>query len=483
MSRAGYAAADRRTPFDEVDIANIRTLLRESTHPYNVSHLAREMSRRWPRHSYASYQTYLQKNMYGNLNLYRLGNTAEGVPLRKRVMTYAGAAPPASAELDATTPAGNEAEEDELEDLEQEAPAPPAAEAESDEEIFDEDEILRFEQEQRRTSSLAERVAPRSLYERRCAHAPFADDEKEGLCEMLAVLIDNPDKASDNELLASAAGAPGPEFWEAVADSFPQHSSAAWRAHFESHRLELLRAAHGVARAGLPARTDSRRSSVSNTPEPEADAPEPDADAPAPSFVSDEPLATQGMTPSRTQSTRQLSRTPTGDMSQRLEHHNAKAAARAEQSLDDVESPTEQLPWHAEVDSPRSRTVPTFRRRASVHRDAMSSPLAEGEDLPMPWADARASRLARARADYEADVWQLCDRYGFSAPAQLLPFMRQASGDVEICATHIERYLARLAGHYGVTSARIREMLRVQEGDLNQLCRTMDVFGAARGVH
>ncbi|WFD34336.1 hypothetical protein MCUN1_001175 [Malassezia cuniculi] len=557
-TRVGYAdknALTRRKAFDEIDTANITTVLRENPEPWNVSHLARVLAKRFPRHPYHSYQTYLQKNLYDNrmLRLLVRQNNTEPVQVRTQPRQLPSGMVMRERRIPSQTPSYSrgvseelvsaevamheveeEDEEDQLAEDEQEEeeelvneqvvrgatqetrgtpqrtqtarPLGQSAEAEVIE--VDEAEVLHYERQRRSTTEIVKLVAPRSLYERRSAHPPFTREEKEGLCEMLAVLIDTA-VYSDNELLACPAAHPGVEFWEAVAEAFPVHSSAAWRAHFESHKLELLHSARQVARPEDAQHRLADDATTDNDDEADAAAvlgaiiddtrdvsssSDVSAELAAPSevtFLSDAPLASYVTTPSHITPRHKNGRFPAtttprspADVNQRLEHHKAKVSARAEHMSPDEEesSPTAALPIrHAWRDAPGDRTEPVIRARTSVTRDVLSSPLLGDDDaadsLPRPWLnDKPERRLSRSRAAYRAQVWELCERFGFVGPSQLKDFMVAANGDPDECALRVQQYLEDTADYYGVTTTKVCELLRVLRGDISQLFNTLDLM-------
>ncbi|WFD32915.1 hypothetical protein MSPP1_003968 [Malassezia sp. CBS 17886] len=158
------------------------------------------------------------------------------------------------------------------------------------------------------------------------------------------------------------------------------------------------------------------------------------------------------------------------------------------------------------TEMPPARSLRWRRAMAREHRDvetptkdarsAQRALRSEPSALPQPWLladddDSLSERSSgggtrtnpspsvaaqqRARAQYEARVWSICDEFGFASPAQLALFMVPARGSPTACAARIRRYLGALAAHYGTSVGVLKEVLRVQEGSMDRLVRVMDI--------
>lgn len=113
--------------------------------------------------------------------------------------------------------------------------------------------------------------------------------------------------------------------------------------------------------------------------------------------------------------------------------------------------------------------------RGGVHPEE-PSPTTERHPASQP---SRAEKH-RARALYEARVWELCADYGFSSPRQLVPFMLRASGDVDACREYVRQYMESLSHKYTLDVPTLIEMLEAQRGDAKLLTRILDIQLRAR---
>lgn len=117
----------------------------------------------------------------------------------------------------------------------------------------------------------------------------------------------------------------------------------------------------------------------------------------------------------------------------------------------------------------------------SMHASGfMDESIADTSTSSTRGSGAQLAHQAYLRAQYEVKVWELCTDYGLSSPAQLLPFMRTVGADVARCRERLRKYVYMLAHHYRTSIEHIVEMLRVQDGDFDQLVRTMDVMARMR---
>jgi len=113
--------------------------------------------------------------------------------------------------------------------------------------------------------------------------------------------------------------------------------------------------------------------------------------------------------------------------------------------------------------------------RGGVHPEEPSPTVERHPALP----PSRAERH-RARALYEARVWELCADYGFASPRQLVPFMLRASGDVDACREYVRQYIEGLSHKYTLDVPTLIEMLETQRGDAKLLTRILDIQLRAR---
>ncbi|KAI3624814.1 hypothetical protein CBS14141_003242 [Malassezia furfur] len=62
-----------------------------------------------------------------------------------------------------------------------------------------------------------------------------------------------------------------------------------------------------------------------------------------------------------------------------------------------------------------------------------------------------------------------------TSPAQLVPFMERAEGDVDACRDAVEEYIEALAHHYDTERTTVLELLETQLGSFAQVVRVLDV--------
>lgn len=146
---------------------------------------------------------------------------------------------------------------------------------------------------------------------------------------------------------------------------------------------------------------------------------------------------------------------------QRSGHHDAKVQAREACSGLHDEEPS-----------------PTMERRHGT------SPVTPGSPMPnmsvfsrliRPHHSITRAERHRARALYEAHVWELCADYGLSHPKQLMPFMTRANGDVYRCRHRLQRYMERLSHKYRLGIPTLIELLEVHRGNLKLLIQVLDI--------
>lgn len=165
---------------------------------------------------------------------------------------------------------------------------------------------------------------------------------------------------------------------------------------------------------------------------------------------------------------------------QRRDHHDAKAHARERHSAPFQDAAPSPLVRRAPSSAPRvRRPTPPSPARARPVRHSFGGP---GSPRLVPlWGTGgrSAAQVAveqrRARAAYEARVWALCSEYAMTSPAQLVPFMERAEGDVDACRDAVEEYIEALAHHYDTERTTVLELLETQLGSFAQVVRVLDV--------
>ncbi|WFD45204.1 hypothetical protein MPSI1_003882 [Malassezia psittaci] len=268
-----------------------------------------------------------------------------------------------------------------------------------------------------------------------------------------------------------------------------QSTNRAQRAHTDSDTFRDARPLHTVhsSESGVvpststPKRVSARRQSTQDTPNSSMDA-----------------ANVSNALPIQTPESRKSPYTPYSvRVGQRKDHHEAKAHARERQeaSLSDiVPSP---LPGPKPRSTPRSvsRSVPRSTSRSasrsvppsnlhSVYDHSWprrSTDLIDLSGALRPWqSEARRTSQIKieqqlARAQYEARVWELCSDFALTTPAQLVPFMMQAEGDVDVCRECLEEYIDALACEYDTERTTILELLETQLGNFEQVIQVLDI--------
>ncbi|WFC96442.1 hypothetical protein MBRA1_003099 [Malassezia brasiliensis] len=560
--------------------------------PWNVSRLARTLARERPAHTYASYQTFLQKNMIDRLNLQQRlrdlraerGSTLDGVHVPRSARTRATPQPHVPTERAASlrprvaggmsvselhaafvprsspTESLDELEEDEPDAQDERAGAgagDPSDGTSSEEEPMSEAEMLAFEAQQTHVEE------PRTAPTRR-RREQFLPEETEllvnHLVELLIVThwgrdIDDEGAVNVDEELPS----PPASFWEEMERDAPRHSARSWMLHFSRNTQRFWRTATdrfllrlspsslfvdaeqsvvkgeaatkeaeeaadeaeaaaavqasanqdaephaaGAAAEATSASEASTASAASATPEagPSLSPTRPDASASTPHagpatstprrtahapHTLDTPSSTDAADVSAslavyTPETRGEAYTPYSvRVGQRRDHHDAKAHARERHSAPFQDAAPSPLTRRAPSSVPRiqRRTSPSPARARPVRHSlgAPGSPML----VPLWGSGGRPAALAaveqrRARAAYEARVWALCSEYAMTSPAQLVPFMERAEGDVDACREAVEEYMEALARHYDTERTTVLELLETQLGSFAQVVRVLDV--------
>lgn len=521
--------------------------------PWNVSQLARDLARERPAHTYASYQTFLQKNMLDRLHLQQRlrdakiarGEDPKGVHVQRTTRARTRAVPTTSGrprvaggmsvgELHAAfAPRSSSIES--LDELE-------SGESESEEEEMDEADLLRFEERQTHTDE--PRPTPAKVRKREA----FTLDDRELLLRRLGELLGEVQWERDDA--PPELGAP---FWASLEQAAPRHSARSWMLHFERSARQYWRTA--MDRCALRLSPSSVfYDGQEGSEEPEDEASEPEDEAPEPS---DEPEAAnepdedaadaadvesamrEGHAPVDSPSTphaplsavprrltpsvtprRAPQDTPTGpdssaDVSalvgpvqtppsqeasaaytpysvrvgQRRDHHDAKATARKQQAhLPPPAAPSPLDERANRTSSPLIGTLPRSAPRPTAAAAPSPSPVRRVRHsltaLPEPahaWRSSafRAPQYAveqrRARAEYEARVWELCSDFALTSPAQLVPFMEPEEGDIDGCRRRLEAYLDSLADYYDTERTTILELLEAQLGSFEQVVRVLDI--------
>ena len=165
---------------------------------------------------------------------------------------------------------------------------------------------------------------------------------------------------------------------------------------------------------------------------------------------------------------------------QRRDHHDAKAHARERHSAPFQDAAPSPLIRRAPSSVPRVRRhTPPSPARARPVRHSLGAP-ASPMLVPLWGSGGRSAALVaveqrRARAAYEARVWALCSEYSMTSPAQLVPFMERAEGDVDACREAVEEYIEALARHYDTERTTVLELLETQLGSFAQVVRVLDV--------
>lgn len=531
--------------------------------PWNVSRLARELSRERPAHTYSSYQTFLQKNMLDRLNLQQRlrerhaerGGHLDGVHIPRT--SRARSAQPAASERPARRPrvagglsvgelhatfAPRSSSVESLDELDEdgaaEAADAPPAESSSEEEPMDEAEMLAFEARQTHVD------APRPAPHRR-RHEAFLPEEHEQLVNRLVDLLVETHWGRDADAdgtvnVDEEPPVPPPAFWDEMSRIAPRHSARSWMLHFERSAPTFWRTAtdrfllrmspsslfvdaersvvqsgdESAARASQPdvPAADESRVADESQPAPQSDAP-PDASQPTPqasgSAAPAGPSASTPMRPARRMAhAHNTPRASWGDaeaaaavhtpkshgpaytpysvrVGQRRDHHDAKAHARERHDAEFGSAAPSPLGRRTPASAPPARpaapveaTPPSPVRRV---RHSLGAPGAPGWPSLQPWRSeaTRASQYGveqrRARAEYEARVWELCSDFALTSPAQLVPFMEPAHGDVERCREAVEEYIDALADYYDTERTTILELLEAQLGSFEQVVRVLDI--------
>ena len=113
--------------------------------------------------------------------------------------------------------------------------------------------------------------------------------------------------------------------------------------------------------------------------------------------------------------------------------------------------------------------------RGGVHPEEPSPTVERHPALP----PSRAERH-RARALYEARVWELCAAEGVASPRELVPLRRRAWGGGAAGRGDVRQYIEGLSHKYTLDVPTLIEMLEAQRGDAKLLTRILDIQLRAR---
>ncbi|WFD01015.1 hypothetical protein MYAM1_003775 [Malassezia yamatoensis] len=231
------------------------------------------------------------------------------------------------------------------------------------------------------------------------------------------------------------------------------------------HRTKV----RGVPSTSTPKRASRRPRSIQDTPDSSMDA-----------------ANVSNALPIQTPESRKSTYTPYSvRVGQRKDHHQAKAHARERQEA----SLSEIMPSPLRGTEPRltsrsaSRSVPAsnFHSVDDKHGLSWSTDMIDLSGALRPWqSEARRTSQFKieqqlARAQYEARVWELCSDFALTTPAQLVPFMMQAEGDVDGCRKRLEEYIDALAWEYDTERTTILELLETQLGNFQQVIQVLDI--------
>ncbi|WFD21189.1 hypothetical protein MCAP1_003450 [Malassezia caprae] len=516
-----------RIAYDTDDINHILDMLESRPRPWNVSEIARTLSRERPAHTYYSYQFFLQQNLRERLNLvHRLeerqaergtGTAPTALRLQPRTVPPVGSMSPSSlSSLDELYEEAQSLHEHDASTSRQEDSAQAAQpEEESEEEEMDEEAVLAFEALRRSRTDPTEAGAGAS-------DAPGAHEGPTGGASGQAA-VQAPAAAPTPAPAETATEAPMPEAppKEPVREAHTTasedndalfedpdkageppvpaaHAAPQIRAPrvplSQEHEEQLVDAlVHELEASGTDA--------ASMDTEAQLDAPIPAhvlervADAcvpPRPALVAWQQYAElHARTLWQTALDRwSLAATPEAASNDASEFEDPTSPAGSESMVDAALA--------GALHTPESQAIPPQYTPHSVrvgqrtgHHDAKVSARAHLERIPpeapsptverhaagVPTTPRRVSFAEErmARALYEARIWELCADYGLASPRQLVPFLLPVGGDVDRCRRRMERHMRRLAQRYEMDVGTLIELLAAQHGDLKQLTTVLDI--------